>query len=174
MRGERLGKPRREFAEGALRRVSQPCQQQGFVSPNRLDERRAGAVRARGDMTDERRRFEGEAARERHEDDQPLARLKVQRDPDRELAVRFELPGRIEYRHRFTLSPFGWAGRAHGRSLRAESPLHCSTYRLGSTRARDAQSTISSKVHTVGWSCTAGAWTLSRMQRAVRRPAVCA
>ena len=76
--------------------------QQRFVAPEDFDERRTGPIGARGDMPDERRRLERHAGRERSEDDEPLAWLQVQGNPDGEFAVCLELLLEIGRRHKNT------------------------------------------------------------------------
>ena len=64
---------------------------QRFVAPDGFDERRASPIGARRDVADERRRFERHAAAgERPDDDQPLALLDVEANPDGELGVRLK------------------------------------------------------------------------------------
>ena len=64
----------------------------GFVAPDRLDQRRAGRYAAGDDLPHQRRRFERHAAaRQRADDQQPLAPPQVQTDFHGELAVRLEL-----------------------------------------------------------------------------------
>jgi hypothetical protein len=88
---ERLRQPGGRFRERVGPGVAEPYELQRFVTPDRFDERRAGAIRAGRDMPHERRRFERHAAAgERPDDDEPLALLKVEADPDGELGIRLK------------------------------------------------------------------------------------
>ena len=92
MLGERFGQPGRELTERVAPRVAEPRELQRLVAPDRFDQFGAGTIGAGGDLADERRRLERHAAvHQRTDDQQPLPRLQVERDPDGELAVRLEL-----------------------------------------------------------------------------------
>ena len=59
-----------------------------LVAVNRFDERRTGAIGCRGDLPRQWRRFERRAAVcERADNQQPLPRLHVQRNPYGELRI---------------------------------------------------------------------------------------
>ncbi len=81
--------PFRELSERLARGVLEPQEQQLLVAPQHFDQRRASAVGAHRDPTDERRRLERRAAvGERTDDEQPLAGSQVQADLDDQVAVR--------------------------------------------------------------------------------------
>ena len=89
--GQRTGEPGRALLERVARGVGEARQLQRLVTPERLDERRTGLVGTLGDAADERRRFERTTAvGERPDDEQTLARLKVERDADSKVAVACE------------------------------------------------------------------------------------
>src|SRR2546423_1429184 len=91
MFGERLGQPRRKMPERVPPGVLETRELQRLISPDRLDELRARAIRARGDVPDERRRFERHTAIHQWSDNQqPLPRLQVEGDLDGNLAVSLE------------------------------------------------------------------------------------
>src|SRR5256885_1959599 len=91
MLAERAGQPCGKVAETVARRVPETLELQLLVAPNRLDQRRACAISTRSNVPDERSPFERHAAvHQRTDDEQPLARLQIQRNPDRQLAVMFE------------------------------------------------------------------------------------
>ena len=89
---ERLRQPRREHVERARLRVAEPRELHRLVAPDRLHELGARAIRVRGDLADERRRFERHAAvHEGTDDQQPLTGLQVEGDADRQLRVHPEV-----------------------------------------------------------------------------------
>ena len=59
---ERVGQPRRTFAEGVARRVFEAHQLQRFVAPQRLDIARTGSIGALRDCSDKGCGIEGRAA----------------------------------------------------------------------------------------------------------------
>ena len=66
-----------------------PRELERFVTPECFDVRRAGAIGRFGHVADERRGVERDAAVcERSDDEEPLPRLDVERDFDREIAVK--------------------------------------------------------------------------------------
>jgi hypothetical protein len=98
VRRERLGQPAREVVERLGGAVREPRHEHGLVAPEHLDERGAGAVGAGGNLTDERRRFQRDAAAgQRADDDQALAGLKVQTDPDGQVGIRGEVHRESKY-----------------------------------------------------------------------------
>ena len=89
---ERGGEPGRVRAERLAPRVVESRELHRLVAPDRFDELRSGRVGALGDEAHERRGLERHAAvHERANDQQALARLQVESDPDGEIAVLTEL-----------------------------------------------------------------------------------
>ena len=89
--GESVRKPGRELLEGIARRVLEARELQRLVAPQRLDKLRAGLVGTLGDASNQRGRLERRAAvGERPDDQQPLAGLQVEGNPNGQIAVERE------------------------------------------------------------------------------------
>ena len=85
---QRVRQPGREFVERIAWRMTKTQELKRFVTPERFDVSCAGAIRALGNLADERRGVErGAAVCDRTDDEQPLTRLEVERDFDGEIAV---------------------------------------------------------------------------------------
>ena len=89
---EGLRQPARERRERLARRVRHARELLRLVAPERLDIARARLVGTGHDLPHERRRLERDAAvGERADDQEALAGLEVERDPDGEIGVSGEL-----------------------------------------------------------------------------------
>ena len=107
-----LGKPGRELIERIARRRGESNPLQRLVAPQGFDQRGSGPIRACRDVPNEGSGFERDAAaRERPDDEQALARLKVEAHLDGEVPVNAK--GVFEISHVVTL-------RFHGPPFRRQ------------------------------------------------------
>ena len=100
---ERRPQPAGRRLERIARRVAEPHELQRLVTPDRLDVAGSGAIRGLRQASNQRGRVERDAAiGERSDDRQPLPRLQVQPDPNRQVGVLAE--GVVDIAHVLTLS----------------------------------------------------------------------